>query len=188
MPLPIASQISQYHNILDISPFRACSPGQLSLVVTRSALAPTRVRFLLSLTDLADLFRGWIRGLRAAPLPKIPVPFTVSAFWNSESRCPYARGEPGRAQRTGARAPRHRTRRWFSEEGRREGFAAADFGRATNREICCQEIDGRYRFSVFQSAWTRALVASSITISSGQGRVNPSVAHFRVASIPIFEP
>ena len=42
--------------------------------------------------------------------------------------------------------------------------------------------------SVFQIAATRAFVPSSITISSGQGRVNPSVAHFRVASIPIFDP
>ena len=35
---------------------------------------------------------------------------------------------------------------------------------------------------------TRLFVASSITISSGYGRVNPSVAHFRVASTPILEP
>lgn len=95
---------------------------------------------------------------------RIPASFTASAFWSSEHDV------------------------WFSEEGRREEFAAGAFGRATNREIYCQEIDCRYRFSVFQSAWTRTLVASSITISSGQGRVNPSVAHFRVASIPIFEP
>jgi hypothetical protein len=45
-----------------------------------------------------------------------------------------------------------------------------------------------YRFRVFQSAFTRALVASSIKISSGHGRVNPSAAHLRVASMPIFEP
>jgi len=35
---------------------------------------------------------------------------------------------------------------------------------------------------------TSALVFSSISISSGQGRVKPSLAHLRVASIPIFEP
>src|SRR5512146_1257874 len=35
---------------------------------------------------------------------------------------------------------------------------------------------------------TIARVFSSIRISSGQGRANPSVGHFRVASIPIFEP
>src|SRR5450755_2142802 len=34
----------------------------------------------------------------------------------------------------------------------------------------------------------RAFVPASIKISSGHGRANPSVAHFRVASIPIFEP
>ena len=35
---------------------------------------------------------------------------------------------------------------------------------------------------------TNALVFASITISSGHGRVKPSVAHFRVASMPILEP
>jgi hypothetical protein len=45
-----------------------------------------------------------------------------------------------------------------------------------------------YKFSVFQRVLTRTLVASSIKISSGHGRVNPSAAHLRVASIPIFEP
>ena len=42
--------------------------------------------------------------------------------------------------------------------------------------------------SEFQSASTRFFVSSSINISSGHGRVNPSDAHFRVASIPIFDP
>jgi hypothetical protein len=49
-------------------------------------------------------------------------------------------------------------------------------------------ITGAYKPNVFHSAATRALVVSSIKISSGHGRVNPSVAHFRVASMPIFEP
>ena len=35
---------------------------------------------------------------------------------------------------------------------------------------------------------THAFVASSISISFGQLRVNPSSGHFRVASIPILEP
>ena len=35
---------------------------------------------------------------------------------------------------------------------------------------------------------TRFFVASSIKISSGHGRVNPSVSHLRVASMPILEP
>jgi hypothetical protein len=35
---------------------------------------------------------------------------------------------------------------------------------------------------------TSARVFPSITISSGHGRANPSVDHFRVASTPIFEP
>src|SRR5581483_9440723 len=35
---------------------------------------------------------------------------------------------------------------------------------------------------------TRALVASSMRISSGQWRVKPSVGHLRVASTPIFDP
>ena len=39
-----------------------------------------------------------------------------------------------------------------------------------------------------QIASTRFLVFSSISIKSGQGRVNPSSFHLRVASMPIFEP
>jgi hypothetical protein len=35
---------------------------------------------------------------------------------------------------------------------------------------------------------TCSLVFSSILISSGHGRVNPSLGHLRVASTPIFEP
>src|SRR5438876_5588119 len=42
--------------------------------------------------------------------------------------------------------------------------------------------------SFFHLLSTRALVLASIRISSGQGRVKPSLAHFRVASTPIFEP
>jgi hypothetical protein len=45
-----------------------------------------------------------------------------------------------------------------------------------------------YSPSAFHIPATRALVASSIKISSGQGRLNPSLAHFLVASIPIFDP
>jgi len=41
---------------------------------------------------------------------------------------------------------------------------------------------------LFQRDATRALVCSSTSISSGQGRAKPSVAHLRVASIPILEP
>jgi hypothetical protein len=41
---------------------------------------------------------------------------------------------------------------------------------------------------LFHIPSTRAFVFSSIKISSGHGRVNPSVSHFRVASIPIFDP
>src|SRR5260370_40681137 len=42
--------------------------------------------------------------------------------------------------------------------------------------------------SDFHSASTRFFVSSSIKISSGHGLVNPSDAHLRVASIPIFDP
>jgi hypothetical protein len=41
---------------------------------------------------------------------------------------------------------------------------------------------------LFQIASTLAFVFSSTSISSGHGRANPSLAHFRVASIPIFDP
>jgi len=42
--------------------------------------------------------------------------------------------------------------------------------------------------NAFHFPFTTALVFSSIRISSGQGRVKPSLAHLRVASTPIFEP
>ncbi len=42
--------------------------------------------------------------------------------------------------------------------------------------------------SFFHRPSIRFFVASSITISLGHGRAKPSEAHFRVASIPIFEP
>lgn len=42
--------------------------------------------------------------------------------------------------------------------------------------------------SSFHFLSTSVFVFSSIRISSGHGRVNPSVGHLRVASIPIFEP
>src|SRR5712692_727078 len=42
--------------------------------------------------------------------------------------------------------------------------------------------------SDFHRASTLFFVASSINISSGHGRVKPSDAHLRVASIPIFDP
>jgi hypothetical protein len=42
--------------------------------------------------------------------------------------------------------------------------------------------------SAFHFPSTSARVFASITISSGHGRVNPSVDHLRVASIPIFDP
>ena len=42
--------------------------------------------------------------------------------------------------------------------------------------------------SAFHFPSTSARVSGSITISSGQGRVKPSVDHLRVASIPIFDP
>ena len=42
--------------------------------------------------------------------------------------------------------------------------------------------------SAFHLLSTSSFVLASIRISSGQGRVKPSVGHFRVASIPIFDP
>ncbi len=42
--------------------------------------------------------------------------------------------------------------------------------------------------SAFHLLSTRDFVLASITISSGQGRVKPSVGHLRVASMPILEP
>src|SRR5882724_5647805 len=45
-----------------------------------------------------------------------------------------------------------------------------------------------YNPNPFHIPATRAFVSSSIKISSGHGRANPSLAHFRVASTPIFDP
>jgi hypothetical protein len=48
-----------------------------------------------------------------------------------------------------------------------------------------------HRYSIpksFHFLSTSALVFSSIRISSGQGRLKPSLGHLRVASMPIFEP
>ncbi len=42
--------------------------------------------------------------------------------------------------------------------------------------------------SFAQIASTLAFVAPSISIIAGHGRSNPSAFHFRVASIPIFDP
>src|SRR6266550_2137800 len=42
--------------------------------------------------------------------------------------------------------------------------------------------------SLSHIASTRSFVAGSISITLGQLRVNPSSGHFRVASIPIFDP
>jgi len=40
----------------------------------------------------------------------------------------------------------------------------------------------------FHRRVTRSTIVSSIRMSSGHSLANPSEAHFRVASIPIFEP
>src|ERR1017187_8684524 len=45
---------------------------------------------------------------------------------------------------------------------------------------------GSAKLSHSTSTFSRVL--KSLTISSGHGRVNPSVGHLRVASTPIFEP
>src|SRR6267142_674845 len=56
---------------------------------------------------------------------------------------------------------------------------------------CSDRMRSRRSYSIpksFHFLSTCALVFSSIRISSGQGRVKPSVGHLRVASIPILEP
>lgn len=45
-----------------------------------------------------------------------------------------------------------------------------------------------YNPSLSHIASTFAFVALSISIIAGHGRSNPSAFHFRVASIPIFDP
>jgi hypothetical protein len=46
----------------------------------------------------------------------------------------------------------------------------------------------RYNPALFHSSSTRCFTSLDIRITPGQGRVNPSPGHLRVASIPIFEP
>jgi hypothetical protein len=53
--------------------------------------------------------------------------------------------------------------------------------------ILCYSIPNSFT-SAFHLPSTCARVLESITISSGHGRVKPSVDHLRVASIPIFDP
>jgi len=45
-----------------------------------------------------------------------------------------------------------------------------------------------YKPASFQSASTRRSTSEDMRMTPGHGRVNPSAAHFRVASMPIFEP
>ena len=47
---------------------------------------------------------------------------------------------------------------------------------------------GGYSPNFPHNASTRAFVAPSISIIAGHGLSNPSAFHFRVASIPIFDP
>jgi len=60
--------------------------------------------------------------------------------------------------------------------------------RASAPHVCVKFSYDLSSESDFHNASTRFLVSSSINISSGHGRVNPSDAHLRVASIPIFDP
>src|ERR1700683_1511858 len=53
---------------------------------------------------------------------------------------------------------------------------------------CPPHTDGQSSPSSFHFLSTSALVFSSIRISSGQGRVKPSLGHLRVASLAIFDP
>ena len=45
-----------------------------------------------------------------------------------------------------------------------------------------------YNPAFFHKSSTRCFTSADISITPGQGRVNPSPGHFLVASIPIFEP
>lgn len=56
-----------------------------------------------------------------------------------------------------------------------------------SRHFCVYSIPSSFA-NAFHLLSTRALVFESMTISSGQGRTNPSLDHFRVASMPIFDP
>jgi len=61
---------------------------------------------------------------------------------------------------------------------------------STDASACRRDYGGiaYSRPNSFHFLFTSALVFSSIRISSGQGRLKPSLAHLRVASMPIFEP
>lgn len=49
-------------------------------------------------------------------------------------------------------------------------------------------IPERYNPARFHNSSTRRFTSGDISITPGQGRVNPSPGHLRVASTPIFEP
>jgi len=58
--------------------------------------------------------------------------------------------------------------------------------RCPGRKFCG---DGAvYSPALFHNSSTRFFTSGVISITPGHGRVKPSVAHLRVASIPIFEP
>jgi hypothetical protein len=45
-----------------------------------------------------------------------------------------------------------------------------------------------YNPACFHSSSTRRFTSGAISMTSGHGRTKPSSGHFRVASIPIFDP
>src|SRR5450432_2603073 len=59
---------------------------------------------------------------------------------------------------------------------------------AVSRPIQGCKFRQSYRPDFFHNSSTRRLTSADISITPGQGRVNPSPGHLRVASIPIFEP
>ena len=52
----------------------------------------------------------------------------------------------------------------------------------------CRQVYRNQSPAFFHNSSTRCFTSADIVINGGHGRVNPSPAHFRVASIPIFEP
>src|SRR6185437_6004004 len=88
--------------------------------------------------------------------------------------------------------PRHQILRFQPNTG------AAIVGQSWFRIVSAKQADEKQELSTysipnslhstFHLLSTRALVFASIRISSGQGRVKPSLDHLRVASMPILEP
>lgn len=162
-------------------------------------MPPPRVRFVPVFLDLASLLSGNLQKLETIEQPEFVADFGLHwrACYRIKLRYLANEEQSVHHRRDSAFAdfdadPGHDRTTWTTDGDRL--CLSYSFAERAGRILNCVMTwgfsgrAGRYKPSVFHSDPTRAWVASSIRISSGHGRVKPSVAHFRVASMPIFDP